>query len=477
MDHLEAMTALVLGSLAPDLAAQEHELEVERPAYRFLRQNEDWSAYGRTHDLASTGDVLDPIKYVPLTSDGRIWISLGGHLRARFENWNHFGFDLTPDVGHDDAFVLSRLLLHADLHLGPRDRIFVEGKTAQSTHRDLPGGTRPLDVDSLALQQAFWDHTASIGEGELTLRLGRQMLLLARQRLVSPLPWGNTLRSWDGASAFWKAGAWKTQAFWTLFDPVDIGDFNKPATDRAFYGVHATHAPGDARLFDLYFYGYDRGTATFNGTSGAEERYTLGFRAHDQLGNALEYDLECAYQLGRVGTGDVNAYMLALELEYRLTASELRPRLWVGLDIASGDEGTGSDVQTFNQLYPLAHAYLGYLDTIARQNILGLTCGGELTLTEGWTGRLDLHHFRLMNDSDALYDAGGAVVVPGGTSTSNDVGFEIDLTTSYRIDRHTVVSGGAGHLFAGSLIEDAALATGSGGEDIVFAYAAIQFTF
>ena len=477
MAHPTTMGALVLVTLASPGASQEQPPEVERPAYRFLRQDEDWSAYGRSHDLTSTGDVLDPFKFVPLTSDGRIWLSLGGSLRARLESWNNFRFGLDPGVGHDDTFLLSRALLHADLHLGPADRIFVEGKTAQSTDRDLQGGTRPLDVDSLALQQAFWDHTLSMGEGELTLRLGRQMLLLARQRLVSPLPWGNTLRSWDGASAFWQEGSWKTQAFWTLFDPVDPGGFNKPASDQAFYGVHATRFPGGSRRLDLYFYGYDRGTATFNGTSGTEERYTLGLRSHDELGSTLEYDLECAYQLGRVGAGDVSAYMLALELEHRPDGSELSPRLWFGLDIASGDQNTGGDVQTFNQLYPLAHAYLGYLDTIARQNVLALTCGGELTLTEGWTGRLDLHHFRLMSDSDALYDASGAVVVPGGTSTSSDVGFEIDLTTSYRLDRHTVVSGGVGHLFAGSLIDDAALVTGSGGDDINFAYAAIQFTF
>ena len=478
-DSLPLGTPLALALLASTPLAQEllPVPEVERPGYQFLRQNEDWSAFGQSHATGSTDDYLDPIKYIPLSSDGRMWLSLGGHLRVRFENWNNFHFGLAPGVGHDDAFVLSHAFLHTDLHLGPNDRIFIEGKTAQSTNRDLPGGTRVLDVDSLDLQQAFWDHTEALGEGELTLRLGRQMLLLAKQRLVSPLPWVNTFRSWDGASALWNDGSWKAHAFWTVFAPVDIGDFNEPDTDQDFFGVHTTYAPGGAQLLDVFFYGYLREMATFNGTTGAEERYTLGFRAHDAFeGARIDYDLECAYQIGRVGTGDVSAYMLALELGHDFEG-DMNPRVWVGLDIASGDDGAGGDVETFNQLYPLGHAYLGFLDTIGRQNIFDLSYGGKLSFTDGWTGRLDFHHFRLMSDSDALYNAGGVVVVPGGTSSSNDVGFEIDLTTSYRVDRHTVISGGVGRLFAGSLIDDAALVTGSGGDDIDFAYAAIEFTF
>ena len=438
------LTTLLL-ALSPQAAQPAH--ETSRPKYQFLRQNEDWSMYGSSVDLTETGDLSDRIKYIRLSDDGAVWLSFGGHFRARYENWNNFNFGLNPGFSHDDDFLLTRFLLHTDLHLGSHDRIFAEGKTAQSTDRDLVGMARPLDVDSLDLQQLFWDHSLSAFGGDATLRLGRQMLLLGRQRLVSPLPWGNTLRSWDGASVFWKNDDLNVQAFWTVFDPVDIGDFNEPDTDQDFYGFYGTYKAAEGCLFDFYLLGLGREMAAFNGTAGEESRYTLGGRANGKISDDLSYDVEAAYQFGEVGTGDVNAYMVTGELAYSLAGIATDPRLRLAVDVASGDKDPGGDVETFNQLFPLGHAYLGFIDQVGRQNIIDLSLGGDLTFSKGWKGRIDFHQFWLMSEDDALYNAGGGVVVPGGTSTSTSVGTEIDITTSYRIGRHTVVAGGVGRFF------------------------------
>ena len=40
--------------------------------------------------------------------------------------------------------------------------------------------------------------------------------------------------------------------------------------------------------------------------------------------------------------------------------------------MGSGDDEPGGDVETFNQLFPLGHAYFGYIDLIGRQNALDL---------------------------------------------------------------------------------------------------------
>jgi hypothetical protein len=136
--------------------------EFARPAYQFLRFTEDWSDLaGR--DRSTTGDWADLLKYVPLSDDGSIWASFGGHARMRFENWNRFAFG--APVMDNDSFTLWRVTLHSDLHVGDNIRFFAEGKTTQATDRDLPGGRRAtLDVDSLDLEQLFVDVAIPIGD-------------------------------------------------------------------------------------------------------------------------------------------------------------------------------------------------------------------------------------------------------------------------------------------------------------------------
>jgi hypothetical protein len=102
-----------------------------------------------------------------------------------------------------------------------------------------------------------------------TLRPGRQQLLLGRQRLVSPLPWPNALRAWDGVAAIVEDRAFTATAFLTQFAPAQKYHFN--AVNRAvdLGGLHATWRPGEAHPgFDAYGYWLHRDLATFNGTTG-----------------------------------------------------------------------------------------------------------------------------------------------------------------------------------------------------------------
>ncbi len=161
-----AIAATILGSAASTVFARSAE---ERPKYTFLRYDEDWS-FLRDHPKDQQTDFWDAIKYVPLNDDSSIWASFGGRTRFRLENWWNFNF-LPSNVG-DDTFLLWRALVHADLHVGDNVRFFVQGKSALSTERDLPGGRRTLDVDTLALPQAFADLRIPFGDSSLTLRAG-----------------------------------------------------------------------------------------------------------------------------------------------------------------------------------------------------------------------------------------------------------------------------------------------------------------
>ena len=170
-----------------------------RPAFAVLRQTEDWSKFD-----GQGGGVLDRLKHIALSDDGSVWVSFGGRADARIESWSDFRFG----PANDDVFVLSRVFAHGDLHVGKTFRLFVEGKSAQATDRDLPGGRRAIDLDTLDLQQLFVDVDIPVGDGLLRVRPGRQMLQFGAQRLVSPLVWANAMRTFEGVTVEWRAGAW-----------------------------------------------------------------------------------------------------------------------------------------------------------------------------------------------------------------------------------------------------------------------------
>ena len=377
-------------------------------------------------------------------------MSFGGGVRGRLESFGNFNF--VPEA--DDTYFLYHLLLHGDLHITKFVRVYIEGIDAESTPRDLPGGTRTIDVNALDLQQAFLDLNFPFTAGSLTLRGGRQEFAYGKQRLVSPLPWGNAYRHWDGFTAIVETHGWNVQGFWTQFVPVNKYLFDEADAQTQFSGLYATRGkPTDPFGCDLYFLALDRDDpVTFNGTTGDEERYTLGGRIFGTL-QGFDYDLESAYQFGEVGSGNVGAWMLAADGGYTFKEACGKPRLGLGFDYASGDSSAGGNVGTFNQLFPLGHAYFGYIDEIGRQNIIdihpgvGVKCAGDkLNL------RTEAHFFWRAEAADALYNAGGGVVRRGAPGTSLDVGTELDFVANYRFNRHLDVEAGYSHFFPGKFI-------------------------
>ena len=464
-----------ISALAGDAGVQasptpEKKTEFKRAAYNPVsRWKEDWSGL-RGRDRAQTGDFFDPIKFIPLNSDGSVYLSIGGGVRERLETFGNFNFG--PD--NDATYFLYHFLLHGDLHITKFVRVFVEGIDAESTDRELPGGLRTTDVNAFDLNQAFLDINIPIAGGTLTLRGGRQSFAFGKQRLISPLPWGNAYRHWDGFSAILDIRGWNAHGFWSEFAPVDKYHSDLPDGQTKLYGVYITHGkPVDPLAVDAYFLGLDKeDRVAFNGTVGQEQRYTIGGRLFGTL-KAFDYEVESAYQFGQVGAGDVSAWMFTTEEGYTFKPCPLTPRLWLGFDYASGDDRAGGDVGTFNQLFPLGHAYFGYIDEIGRQNIVDIHPGLSIKCaSDKLTVKAEGHFFWRAESADALYNGGGGVVRRGAPGTSKDVGTEFDLVANYKFNRHLDVEAGYSHFFPGTFIKQ----TGPD-NDINFFYLQTQIYF
>jgi hypothetical protein len=336
------------------------------------------------------------------------------------------------------------------------------------------GGPRPVDADEADIQQLFVDGKFSLGGTDsVTLRFGRQDLLYGAQRLISPLDWVNTRRTFEGAKGSVVLGNQTIDLFWVR--PVDINkeQLNDGDGQTSFAGVYDTISlpevfKGGGTKLDLYGLALNRTNAS--------------------TPKPFDFDVEADYQFGTFGNQDISAWSIAAEGGYTLAACPATPRLYLGFDAASGnDNGNNGTFGTFNQLFPLGHAYFGYIDAIGRQNIIDLHPGVEITPIENArfakkvTLRTDYHLFWRENENDAVYTvaagAGQSPVSAGvlrAASGSNEkyIGSELDLLLNWQVDRHLLLYGGYSHFFAGDFIQE----TGAI-KDIDFAYMALVFTF
>ncbi len=472
-------TAALIGSvgfIASATLAQDDATPATYPKFKTLRFDENWSEF----DPANFDDYWDDIKHHNLSDDGENWVGMGGELRYRTESWNSFGFSPAPTA--DDTFGLGRLQLYTDWHFGDNFRIFIEGESAWATDRDLAGSRRGLDVDQLDLQNAFADIIFPFGDSKdkLTIRLGRQGLSFGKQRLVSTLPWANSQRSWDGGRAIVNISDWRIDGFWTRYTPVAKYKFNDWRLGPDFWGIYATGKIGEDNSIgvDLYYLGieYDA-TRTYNGTAGIEDRHTLGGRLFGKFGDSgFGYDVEGAYQFGDVGAADINAYMFATQLSYAFKDTDWNPKMYVGFDYSSGDDTAGdTDVETFNQLFPLGHAYNGFMDLIGRQNMIDFSAGLSFKPHKKFLIKADYHVFSRSSDADSVYNAGGGVLRATTVGASDDVGQEIDITVKYLVDRHLTLQAGYSHFFAGQYFTDTS--GGTADEDIDFFYFQAVYKF
>src|SRR5256712_11122601 len=105
--------------------------EPKRPAYQLGsagRYNEDWSSL-RGVDLSATDDPLDRLKFIPLSPDQNVWLTIGGQVRERGEYFRQFQFG-NSEPKQSDGYLLSRYGLIAALHVTRYFRMFAEGKSS-----------------------------------------------------------------------------------------------------------------------------------------------------------------------------------------------------------------------------------------------------------------------------------------------------------------------------------------------------------
>ena len=272
--------------------------------------------------------------------------------------------------------------------------------SAASAWQDLP--PLPIDENQADFLNLFVDvKLAELGGSPAYVRVGRQELLFGSQRLISPLDWANTRRTFQGVRAFRTTEKWDFDLFWV--QPVSSNPARLDSVDnnQNFAGAWATYRPKKGQAIDAYYLMLDntnrvaqQGIAAGNFT-----RHTFGGRyAGDEDGFLC--DFEGAMQLGSQDGQDVVAGMATAGAGYHLKDAPLEPdRLGVLRLRQRGQPArTPGPSHTFNQLFPFGHYYLGWIDQVGRQNIHDLNFHLYLYPTKWLTTWLQFHSFWLASE-------------------------------------------------------------------------------
>jgi hypothetical protein len=414
-------------------------------------------------------DLLEKLHRIHVGDD---WlIGTGGEFRYRLNNEIN-----SRGTGIDNRYDLTRFREFVDVWYRDNVRIYAEILSAQSFNQDLA----PLAVDrdyfdflNLFIDLKVFEDGAGV---PVYVRGGRQELAFGSQRLISPLDWVNTRRTFEGVRAFRHSAKFDVDLFWVQPVVPNASRFDSVDRNQNFAGLWTTYRPNPNTTWDLYWLYLDNAnhyrltftpaTATFGRTAttpfstgslaidGAYNVHTLGTRLNGNYENFL-YDFEPMLQLGSRGSSSIIAGAAATGVGYYFKGAPWNPTFWTYYDWASGSHNPlAGQLSTFNQLFPFGHPYFGWLDFIGRQNIQDLNFNLWLYPSKWITTNLAFHMFRLSSATDALYNTAGAPsrFDPTGRSGTN-VGDEIDCIFNFHLTKHQDIMCAYGHLFFGNFMK------------------------
>lgn len=390
-------------------------------------------------------------KLMPVDNCGRYGtLDVGGQLRLRYHHEVGMGQDVSgpgtmrfENTVHD--ILLSRFRLYGNWQASDYTRVYVEGIFAEVTDDDGTYLPRPIDINCGDFLNAFVD--CELNES-CVVRVGRQELLYGAQRLISPLDWGNTRRSFEGVKLMYAEGDWKVDGFYTHFVPVRPYELDYADYDQPFYGAWGTYGGWENKTLDIFYIGYDNNHADAPIASDFSLN-TMGSRLFGSHCDWL-YELEGGYQFGRQSglQQDQSAGFATAGIGRQYPRHTWQPTVWFYYDYASGNF-PGGDFNRFNQLFPLAHKYLGFIDAVQRSNIEAPNVLVTVNPAEKWNFLLWYWYFQANSASDIVPSIGGT---PNESLNRTHFGDELDLLAKYTFGPRTNILFGYSHFWRGNKI-------------------------
>ena len=317
-------------------------------------------------------------------------------FRPRAETFHNRQFELQPEqlntrLSDQLDHITQQTRLTLDAHRGALSgRLQLQHHAAFGTT-----GGEALTDPPLEVHQAF---LAAWLLEDLQLLVGRQELAFGRQRVLGAVGWSQVGRAWDGLRL--KVG-YDTDTHIDFFlAQYAEGAVERPDTysgdlfdeDAWLSGIYLTHE-GLFEPFiekaDLYLIDdlrFEAPAADGGRIQSRRHLLTFGARLAGEW-SSIDAEVEGAFQLGSAcvaldtstcTTGRLDVQAGFVDAEAGIKPHE-RFRLFLGAGLATGDDPTTASIESYDHLYPTAHAFLGLMDMIgARTNVRELRGGVSL---------------------------------------------------------------------------------------------------
>jgi Alginate export len=439
--------------------------------YNLLRDRENWSWLREPH---AGSDAFDPAKYVRLV-DGRddIYLTLGGEMRQWVEGYRN---ELWGSTGHEsNVYWLQRYMLHADLHVTPWLRLFVQLKSGLEAGRR--GGPRLPDKDILDFNALFIDLVAVPGksldeEDRLLLRVGRQELSYGSGRLVDVREGPNVRFGFDGVRVIARPGPVRIEAFAVRPDQTNPGALDDGwDPTQVFWGSYNSLVL-DGLTVDAYYLGLERDKGVYERAVGHERRHTLGARARIAVADdALEAEAESAYQFGTFLDSPISAWTVAGEIVGKGRNLPLAPTFAGGIGLTSGDRPTAGHLGTFSPLFPRG-TYFGLISANGASNNIAPHATVSLALPERVSFTGSFWAFFRQSLGDGIYNVPGFLLRSGSGNDARYLGSQFEGFLSWAADRHLSINATFAQFWVGDFFN-----TSKPGRDITYGAAWATYKF
>ncbi|MCU0712122.1 MAG: alginate export family protein [Pirellula sp.] len=406
-------------------------------------------------------------------NDGKL--DLGGEYRSRYHHENNMrGIGLT---GIDDQFWLSRVRLFSNYRVTENVRVYGEYLYADSGGETF--APRTIEENRGEAQNLFVDATLfDANNVQLVGRAGRQELLFGAERLVSPLDWANTRRTFDGYRATLRGASNTLDLFYT--NPVNriaatggTNEWDSSNNNQSFYGAYLSNqslgSDYGVSALETYYIGYDNTVQNFS-------FHTLGSRIAGKSDSTL-YELEGGVQFGsNADSTRHDAGFLAAGLGKVLNAGgSWSPTVWAWYDWASGGDANfvtpGDD--SFHHYFPLAHKYNGFMDLFGRRNLNDVNMQ-FISPIGSRVNFLVWYHYFFLDQATTPYSIVMSPYNAGNAAVSKDLGHEIDLLWTITINpRHNLMVGYS-HFNSGDYFDTPGVAF-SGDADFFYSQYQVRF--
>jgi hypothetical protein len=296
------------------------------------------------------------------------------------------------------------------------------------------------DENGFSLHQA-WADVLLISD--LSLKIGRQEIMYDDQRFFGNVGWAQQGRSHDAAILKYEPSFLKFH-FGAAYNQDGEALTGNILTTNTYKSLQYVWLHRDWEKLSASFLFLNNGLQYIDETDEAKNktRYsqTAGIHLKAKV-DKFNFASNLYYQFGNdVSNNDLSAYLLSLEANYFATENL---KVGFGGELQSGnDYGAPADGKNnaFNPLYGTNHKFNGLMDYFYVGNHIN-----NVGLVDFY-GNVKYSFNQKSNINLALHQFFAAAEI--NDNTSKDLGFEVDLVTSYELSEFVGVQAGYSQFFA-----------------------------